>query len=38
MQLDGPAHAEFYAELVKHEGKISWDATFVKGEGHVQFK
>ncbi|KAI0438317.1 NAD(P)-binding protein [Xylaria telfairii] len=37
MQLDGPAHAEFYAELVKHEGKVPWDATFVKGKGHVKF-
>ncbi|KAI8630252.1 NAD(P)-binding protein [Xylariaceae sp. FL1651] len=37
-ELDGPAHAEFYAELVKHEGKLPWDATFVKGKGYVQFK
>ncbi|KAI8944395.1 NAD(P)-binding protein [Xylaria longipes] len=37
-QLDGPAHAEFYAELAKHEGKVPWDATFVKGKGYVQFK
>lgn len=35
--LDGPAHAEFYAELVKQEGKMSWDATFVKGKGYVKF-
>ncbi|KAI0906090.1 NAD(P)-binding protein [Ustulina deusta] len=37
-QLDGPAHAEFYAELAKHEGRVPWDATFVKGKGYVQFK
>ncbi|KAI0505886.1 NAD(P)-binding protein [Xylaria bambusicola] len=36
-QLDGPTHAEFYAELVKHEGKVPWNATFVKGKGYVQF-
>ncbi|KAI1347862.1 NAD(P)-binding protein [Xylaria sp. FL0043] len=37
-QLDGPAHAEFYAKLAKHEGKVPWNATFVKGKGYVQFK
>ncbi|CRG84344.1 hypothetical protein PISL3812_01641 [Talaromyces islandicus] len=36
MALDGPAHAEFYAQLVKHED-IPWNATFVKGKGYVQF-
>ncbi|KAI1170582.1 NAD(P)-binding protein [Nemania sp. FL0916] len=37
VELDGPAHAEFYAELVKHKGKLPWNATFVKGRGYVQF-
>ncbi|KAK5635372.1 hypothetical protein RRF57_011084 [Xylaria bambusicola] len=36
-QLDDPAHAEFYAELAKHEGKIPWNVSFVKGKGYVQF-
>ncbi|KAH8660085.1 hypothetical protein BX600DRAFT_438309 [Xylariales sp. PMI_506] len=38
MQLDGPAHGEFYEQLAKHEGNVPWHATFVKGEGYVQFK
>jgi hypothetical protein len=38
MALDGPAHGEFYAKLAEHPAGIPWDATFVKGKGHVQFK
>jgi hypothetical protein len=34
---DGPAHGEFYTQLAKHEGSVPWDATFVKGKGHVKF-
>ncbi|KAF7519878.1 hypothetical protein G7054_g12962 [Neopestalotiopsis clavispora] len=37
MNLDGEAHAEFFAQLANHEGKVPWLATFVKGKGHVQF-
>lgn len=37
MALDGDAHAEFYAQLVKHED-IPWNATFVKGKGYVKFE
>ncbi|KAI1817366.1 NAD(P)-binding protein [Poronia punctata] len=37
IHLDGPARAEFYAELVKHEGNLPWEATFVKGKGFVKF-
>jgi hypothetical protein len=35
--LDGPAHADFYAKLVDHEGSVPWLATFVKDKGYVQF-
>lgn len=38
MALDGEAHAEFFSQLVTHEGDIPWQATFVKGKGYVQFK
>jgi hypothetical protein len=38
MAIDGPAHAEFYAQLAKHEGSVPWHATFVKDKGYVQFK
>jgi hypothetical protein len=37
MALDGVAHAEFYAELAKHQAKLPWQATFVKDKGYVQF-
>jgi hypothetical protein len=37
MQLDGDAHAEFFAELAGDEGDIPWHATFVKGKGYVKF-
>ncbi|KAI1421288.1 NAD(P)-binding protein [Xylaria sp. FL1777] len=37
-KLDGPAHAEFYTQLAKQEGKVPWHATFVKGQGYAQFK
>ncbi|KAJ8128102.1 hypothetical protein O1611_g5534 [Lasiodiplodia mahajangana] len=36
--IDGPAHAEFYAQLANHEGDVSWLATFVKGKGYVKFE
>ncbi|KAI1354772.1 hypothetical protein F5Y01DRAFT_239121 [Xylaria sp. FL0043] len=36
-RIDGPAHAEFYAQLANHEGDIPWLATFVKGKGYVKF-
>ncbi|KAI0911419.1 NAD(P)-binding protein [Ustulina deusta] len=35
--IDGPAHAEFYAQLANHEGDVPWLATFVKDKGYVQF-
>ncbi|RSM03605.1 hypothetical protein CDV31_010402 [Fusarium ambrosium] len=35
--VDGSAHAEFYAQLVKQEGDIPWQATFVKDKGYVAF-
>jgi hypothetical protein len=38
MALDGPAHADFYETLAKHEGDIPWHATFVKDKGYVGFK
>ncbi|KAH7381629.1 hypothetical protein BKA66DRAFT_442035 [Pyrenochaeta sp. MPI-SDFR-AT-0127] len=38
MAIDGPAHAEFFAQLARQEGDVPWEATFVKGKGYVQFK
>ncbi|KAH8675382.1 hypothetical protein BX600DRAFT_171303 [Xylariales sp. PMI_506] len=38
MDIDGPAHGEFYAQLVSQENDIPWHATFVKDKGYVQFK
>lgn len=38
MAVDGPAHAEFYAQLAKQEDNVPWHATFVKDKGYVQFK
>ncbi|KAK7757474.1 hypothetical protein SLS62_000489 [Diatrype stigma] len=38
MELDGPAHGEFYAQLANHEGTVPWHATFVKDKGYVEFK
>lgn len=37
-EIDGPAHAEFFAQLARHEGNVPWEATFVKDKGYVQFK
>ena len=37
LQLDGDAHAEFFAQLVGGEGEVPWHATFVKGKGYVKF-
>lgn len=37
MQLDGDAHAEFYAQLASGEVEAPWHATFVKGKGYVKF-
>ncbi|RDW63386.1 hypothetical protein BP6252_10931 [Coleophoma cylindrospora] len=37
MQLDGDAHADFFAQLASGEGEIPWHATFVKGQGYVKF-
>jgi hypothetical protein len=37
MQLDGEAHAEFFAELAGGEKNVPWHATFVKGQGYVKF-
>ncbi|XXG98319.1 hypothetical protein Hte_004642 [Hypoxylon texense] len=36
--IDGPAHADFFAQLADHEGNVPWLATFVKDQGYVQFK
>jgi len=38
MEIDGDAHAEFYAQLAAHDGNVPWDATFVKNKGYVNFK
>jgi len=35
--LDGPAHGDFYSQLASHAGDVPWNATFVKGKGHVKF-
>ncbi|KAI1337103.1 NAD(P)-binding protein [Xylariaceae sp. FL0016] len=37
MQIDGPAHADFYAQLAAHEGQIPWHATFAKGKSYAKF-
>lgn len=37
MQIDGDAHADFYAQLASGEGEVPWHATFVKGQGYVKF-
>lgn len=36
--IDGPTHAEFYAQLAAHEGEVPWHATFVKDKGYVKFQ
>ncbi|KAI0116360.1 hypothetical protein GGR51DRAFT_501102 [Nemania sp. FL0031] len=35
--IDGPAHAEFFAQPANHEGNVPWLATFVKDKGYVKF-
>ncbi|KAL4884404.1 hypothetical protein BJY04DRAFT_8034 [Aspergillus karnatakaensis] len=35
--VDGPAHADFYAKLAAHEGDVPWLATFVPGQGYTKF-
>lgn len=35
--VDGPAHGDFYAQLVQRTNEVPWLATFVKGKGHVKF-
>jgi hypothetical protein len=35
--VDGTAHAEFYAQLARQEGDIPSQATFVKNKGYVGF-
>jgi len=35
--IDGPAHAEFYAELAKQTSQGPWLQTFVKGVGYQKF-
>ncbi|KAF2806550.1 uncharacterized protein BDZ99DRAFT_423044 [Mytilinidion resinicola] len=37
-QIDGEAHAEFYAELARSKEQKAWNATFVKGKGYVDFE
>ena len=36
--VDGDAHAEFFAQLVDHEGHVPTIATFVKDKGYVKFE
>jgi hypothetical protein len=38
MALDGPAHGEYFPQLAQHPENVPWQATFVKGKGHVSFK
>lgn len=35
--IDGPAHAEFFVDLVEGEASAPWQATFVAGQGYVDF-
>ncbi len=37
MQIDGDAHADFFAQLASGEKEVPWHATFVKGQGYVKF-
>jgi len=37
MDIDGPAHADFFASLLDGEGDVPTLATFVKGKGYVDF-
>ncbi|KAI1750636.1 hypothetical protein F4782DRAFT_509018 [Xylaria castorea] len=36
--IDGPAHADFFAQLANDEGNVPWLATFVKDKGYVNFQ
>jgi hypothetical protein len=36
--IDGPAHAEYYWELVNLKKQGPWNATFVKGKGYKDFE
>ncbi|KAH7364127.1 hypothetical protein BKA65DRAFT_522652 [Rhexocercosporidium sp. MPI-PUGE-AT-0058] len=36
--LNGDAHAEFYYELATKKDQGPWEATFVKGQGYVDFE
>lgn len=38
LNVSGKAHAEFYEQLVKHEGNIPWHATFIEDKGYTSFK
>ncbi|KAJ3542794.1 hypothetical protein NM208_g401 [Fusarium decemcellulare] len=35
--IDGPAHAELYAQLVETGPQGPWQQTFVKGQGYTKF-
>ncbi|KAF2110770.1 hypothetical protein BDV96DRAFT_500800 [Lophiotrema nucula] len=35
--LDGDAHAEFFAQLASDSGSIPWHATFAKDKGYVKW-
>ncbi len=35
--IDGQAHGEFYSQLAEDESQGPWLATFVKGQGYVDF-
>lgn len=37
MELDGPAHGDFFVQLASHEENVPWHATFVKNKGYVKF-
>ncbi|KAF1841391.1 NAD(P)-binding protein [Cucurbitaria berberidis CBS 394.84] len=36
--IDGPAHADFFAQLAEHQEGVPWHATFVKDKGYVKFE
>ena len=35
--IDGDVHGDFFLELAEEKKQVSWEATFVKGKGYVQF-
>jgi len=37
MKIDGPAHGEFFVDVIEGTAKAPWNATFVEGKGYKSF-